>query len=139
MVVSLRKVKREDWDFILKLRNNKESSRNFYDHHIISKKEHYAYLKKQKRNPNFINRIICLDSNDVGYIRILDGDISIMIQKKRSNKGIGTKALRLMEKEAKKVGITKLIGRVMTFNKNSQKIFEKNDYKLHMFWYEKDI
>lgn len=139
MIVSLRKVKRDDWDFILKLRNNKKFRKNFYDQHTISKKEHYAYLKKQKRNPNFINRIICLDSNEVGYIRILEGDISIMVQKKNTSEGVGSEALRLMEKEAKKKGIKKIIGRIMKTNKSSQKIFEKNAYKLLMFWYEKDI
>ena len=101
--VTLRKVLRKDWDFILKLRNSDEFRTNFYNQHIISKKEHYDYLTKQKNNQNFTNWIICYADKDVGCIRILDKDVSIIIDKKFQSKGIGTKALSLIENEAKKL------------------------------------
>jgi len=137
--ISLRKVKKSDWDYILKLRNSKEFRNNFYQKHTISKKEHYDYLKRQESNPDFYNWIICYDNNDAGYIRILANDISIMIEPKFHNKGIGTKAVQLIEKEAKKLGIRKLVGKVMVDNKTSEKIFIKNHYNLLMYWYEKDL
>ena len=62
-----------------------------------------------------------------------------MIHPKYIGKGIGSQALVLVEKEAKKIGLQKLIGRVMIENKSSKKIFEKNNYALKMFWFEKDI
>lgn len=137
--ISLRKVTKKDWDFILQIRNAPEFRSGFYDQHTITKREHYRYLQKQKANPNFVHWIICFGKIDVGYVRILDNDISIMINKEFNSKGIGTKTLRLVEKEAKNLGIKKLVGRIMIHNKASQKIFVKNKYRLLMYWYEKQL
>jgi RimJ/RimL family protein N-acetyltransferase len=137
--VTLRKVDRKDWDFILRLRNMKEYRKNFYEQGIITKKAHYKYLRSQISNNAFLNRIICNDNKDVGYIRILNNDVSIMIDKKHSGKGIGAKALQLIEREAKKSGIKKLVGRIMIHNQSSKKIFVKNNYKLLMYWFEKQL
>lgn len=137
--VSLRQVTKKDWDFILKIRNAPEFRNAFYDQHTITKKKHYQYLQKQKTNPDFVNWIICYGKDDVGYVRILNNDISIMISEKFNSKGIGTKALHLVGREAKKLGIKKLVGRMMVHNKSSQKIFIKNKYKLLMYWYEKQL
>ncbi len=138
-MLKLRKVNEEDWDFILKIRNEEKYRACFYNQEEISQKEHYEYLKKISKNPNFFNWIICDDSKNVGYVRILNEDISIMIDLEFIGKGLGTKALKLTEIEAKKNGIKKLVGRVMIDNEKSKKIFEKNNYKLLMYWYEKDI
>ena len=139
MHISLVEVKKKDWDFILKLRNKKEFRKNFYNQEHITKKEHYRYLKKQEKNPNFFNWLIYYEKSRVGYIRILDNDISIIIDKKYHGKGIGNIALKLLENEARKRGVKKLVGKVMINNKSSKKIFTKNGYKLLMFWLEKDI
>ena len=96
-------------------------------------------MKKQKTNPNFFNWIICYGSHNAGYVRILDNDVSIMLDEKYSNKGIGTIALNLIENEAKNLGLTKLIGKIMIHNKSSKQIFKKNQYKLKMYWFEKEI
>jgi len=137
--VTLRPVAKLDWDFILSLRNKKKFRSNFYEKHHISKKEHYNYLTKQKKNPSFFNWIICYDEQDVGYIRILDNDIGIIIDSKYQQKGIGTMAIKLLEKKAKSLGIKKLVGKIMIENKKSEKIFIKNNFKLKMLWYEKEI
>jgi RimJ/RimL family protein N-acetyltransferase len=110
-----------------------------YTKHKITKLEHYAYLKKQKRNKNFVNWIISLDFRNIGYIRVLDNDVSIMIEKKYHGKGLGTIALTFLEKEAKKLGMKKLVGRVMIDNEKSKKIFLNNEYDLKMYWYEKKL
>ncbi len=137
--ISLRKVLKKDWDFILNLRNNEKYRDFFYNQDKITKSDHYAYMEKQKLNPKFVNWIISYGSNNVGYLRILDNDVSIMLDDKFRNKGIGTTALGLMEIEAKKMGISKLVGKVMVHNKSSKKIFKKNNYKFKMYWFEKDI
>ena len=139
MKVSLRRILKKDWNYILNLRNNDKFRENFYQQHKISKTEHFEYLNKQKSNPNFFNWIICYGKNDVGYIRILDNDVSIMIDEKFHNLDIGSKSLKILEIEAKSLGITKLVGRVMNENKSSKKIFQKNNYKLKMYWFEKEI
>lgn len=139
MKLSLRKVLKKDWDYILELRNNKKFKKNFYEQHEISKKEHYEYLKKQLNNANFFNWIICYGEKNVGYIRILDYDVGIIIDENYQKKGFGREALELLEIESKKIGLKKLVGKIMIDNITSKKIFEKNDFKLKMFWYEKNI
>jgi RimJ/RimL family protein N-acetyltransferase len=139
MKIKLRHVKNFDWDFILKLRNSKKNRLQMYSTTIITKKEHYDYMTKQLLNPHFIHRIICYDKKDVGYIRILENDVSIFLDEKYHGKGIGTKALKLIEKIAKNSNITKLIARIRIENIQSLKIFNKNDYQLKMYWFEKDL
>lgn len=139
MSISLRKVGDSDWDFILSLRNNESFRDNFLDQHTISKQEHYDYLNKQKSNQNFFNWIILYDNQDVGYVRILDNDISIIIDEKFHGKGIGTYAIKLLEKEAKLLGIKRLVGKMMFENKGSEHIFRNNDFELKMLWFEKDL
>jgi RimJ/RimL family protein N-acetyltransferase len=139
LAVSLRKVIKKDWDYILKLRNKEEFRTFFYEQHTISKKEHYAYLRKQKSHPDFFNWIICYGKKDAGYLRISNEDISIIVDEKFQGKGIGTRALQLVENEAKKLGIKKLVGRIMIHNESSKQIFLNNNYKLKMYWYEKNF
>lgn len=139
MEISLRKVIQEDWDFILKLRNENEFKKYFQNQKYIEKNEHYNYLKKQKENPNFFNWIICENSNDVGYVRILNNDVSIMVESSHHGKGVGTNAIKLVEIEAKKLGVSYLVGKMMIFNKKSEKIFLNNGFELKMHWYEKQL
>lgn len=139
MEITIRNVDAQDWDFILSLRNDRNYSKFFYTQEQISKNSHYQYMEKQKTNTKFFNWIICYGKNDVGYVRILNNDVSIMIQKKYHGKGIGVNTLSLIEIEAKKLGIKKLVGRIMIDNISSKRIFEKNNYKLKMYWLEKDI
>ena len=96
-------------------------------------------MKKQKSNPNFHQWIATIEKNDVGYIRILDLDINIMVDKRFQTKGIGTIMLKLVEENAKKIGIKKLKAVVMTGNESSKKIFIKNNYKLRYESFEKEL
>ena len=113
---------------------------NFYHQNKpLIKKEHYIYLKKQKLNPKFFHWIIVKNDKDVGYVRLLNEDVSIIIDKKSQDKKIGTGALELLEIEAKKLEIKKLIALVLINNKKSEKIFVKNEYKLKQLWYEKEL
>jgi len=105
----------------------------------LTKKEHYAYLKKQKTNPKFFNWIISKNKKNVGYVRLLNNDVSIIIDKKYQDMHIGTNALKLLEEEAKNLGLNKLVAMILINNKQSKKIFLKNNYKLKQWWFEKDI
>ena len=105
----------------------------------IEKEEHYEYLDKNEKNHNFHHWMIKVNGKVVGYSRILNEDVGIMIKKEYQSKGIATKALELLENEAKKNNIKKLIALVKIENEESKKIFEKNSYEMKMFWYEKEI
>jgi len=136
--ITLRPAEKKDWDLILDLRNS--SYKFFYKQNKpIPHDEHYKYMENQIKNNNFHQWIILYDNDNAGYVRILDSDVSIMIDKKYQNKGIASVALSLLEKEAKTLGIKKLAAFVVPENQSSEKIFQKNNYTLKMNFFEKDI
>ena len=139
MKINLRDVTEKDWDYILNLRN--QFYVNFFHEQKkpIEKDEHYEYMNKQKSNSKFYQWIATNGEDDVGYIRILDQDINIMVEKKFQTKGIGTVMLNLLEKKALGLGIKKLNAKVLIGNESSKKIFVKNNYKLKMYLFEKEI
>ena len=139
MEIKLINVSEEHWDFILSLRNEFFEHSFYEQKHAISKDEHYEYMKKQTANPNFHQWVAVNDSLPLGYIRILDHDINIMVDKKFQNKGVGTTMLKLVEEKAKKLGLKKLEARVLTENQNSLKLFQKNDFQIKMNQLEKKL
>ena len=96
-------------------------------------------MNKQESNPNFHQWIAFYGKDDVGYIRILDQDINIMVEKKFQSRGIGTIMLDLVEKKALSLGIKKLKAIVIAGNESSKIIFIKNNFKLKMYSFEKEI
>ena len=138
MDLILREVKKDDWDYILELRNDFYS--NFYQQKKpLTKPEHYDFMEKQKSNSNFHQWIIEYKNRMVGYVRILGQDVGIMINKEYQNQGIASESLKQLEKKAQQLGIPKLIAMVKIENESSKKIFLKNDYKLKMYWLEKEL
>ena len=90
MEITLKTVEDKDWDFILDLRNHKQIRKFMTSDKIISKNTHYTYLKNQKLNPKFLNRIIYFENKRVGYVRISGEDVSIFIHPNFQGKGIAT-------------------------------------------------
>ena len=139
MEINLKKCTKDNWDFILNLRNDFYKNSLYIQVKPLTKIEHYEYMEKQSKNPNFYQWIAVMDEEIIGYIRILDNAINIMVSKEYHDQGIGSIMLKLLEIEAKKLGITKLIGLVRIDNKGSEKIFQKNDYQLKLNWFEKEL
>ena len=139
MEINLKKCTKDNWDFILSLRNDFYKNSLYIQVKPLTKTEHYEYMEKQSKNPNFHQWITVMDEEIIGYIRILDNAINIMVSKEYHDQGIGSIMLKLLEIEAKKLGITKLIGLVRIDNKGSEKIFQKNDYQLKLNWFEKEL
>ena len=137
-MIKLIDVEKSDWNLILELRN--DYFKNFYEQKKpLEINEHFDYLEKQSKNPNFYHWIIQYDDKKVGYARILDNDVGIMIKKNFQNKGIASNSLKLVEEKAKLLKILKLKALVKFENHSSKKIFQKNNYKLKMYWLEKEI
>ena len=136
--IELIQVKPDNWDIILDLRNT--FYKMFYKQSKpISKNEHYEYLKSHNDDANFHHWMIKNNEQIVGYVRILQEDVGIMIKEEYQGKGIASRALELVIKEAKTLGISKLIALVKSENIQSRKIFEKNNFEMKMYWYEKEI
>jgi len=80
MNIQLKKALKSDWDFILELRNS--DYQYFYEQNEpIPKDSHYEYMEKHSNDSNFHHWIISIDDDDVGYVRILDVDVGIMVKK----------------------------------------------------------
>ena len=139
MEIKLREVCKEDWDYILQLRNSFFKDDFLEQQKVLTKKEHYEYMEKQKSNTNFYQWISFEGKKNVGYIRLLEDDVSVIVDQKFQNKGIGTIMLALMEKEAKKIGLKKIKALVRKNNFSSEKIFLKNNYQLKILMFEKEI
>lgn len=138
MNIILKKAERKDWDFILELRNDFYS--NFSEQKKpLTKEEHYEYMEKQKLNPQFHHWIIEYQKENTGYVRILGQDVGIMVKKEFHNKGIASEGLKLIEKKAKELNISKLVAMVKIKNETSKNIFLKNNYKLTMYKFEKEL
>lgn len=138
MVIILRKVSNVDWNYVLNLRN--KFFKSFYkQNRPILQEEHYAYMEKQTSNSKFFQWIICNDNKDVGYVRILDFDVSIMIDDEFQGLGYSSAALKLVEKEAKKIGLEKLTALVKVDNPQSKHLFENNNFTLKSNHYEKKL
>jgi len=139
MEIKLKEVCKEDWDYILQLRNSFFKDDFLEQQKVLTKKEHYEYMEKQKSNTNFYQWISFDGKKNVGYIRLLEDDVSVIVDQKFQNKGIGTIMLALMEKEAKKIGLKKIKALVRKNNFSSEKIFLKNNYQLKILTFEKEI
>lgn len=138
MNVNLIPVLQSNWDFILNLRND---FYNYFDHQTepLTKTKHYEYLEHQKNNPKFSHWMITFNDQVVGYVRLLGFDVGIMLKKDFQNKGIASNALHLVEIEAKKLGLIKLIAKIRIDNISSRKIFEKNNYDMKFYWLERKL
>ena len=139
MEIKLKEVCKEDWDYILQLRNSFFKNDFLEQQKVLTKKEHYEYMEKQKSNTNFYQWVSFDGEKNVGYIRLLEDDVSVIVDQKFQNKGIGTIMLALMEKEAKKIGLKKIKALVRKNNFSSEKIFLKNNYQLKILMFEKEI
>ena len=135
----LRKVTNTDWDIIYKIRNNEKIRKFMLNNKPFDMKDHYNYLKNQEKNPNFFNWMIIFEDNEVGYVRILDLDVSIMIKNEFQGKGFGTIALELLEEEARKIGLEKLKAKILVDNHSSEAIFLKNGFIKNKSIFEKKI
>jgi RimJ/RimL family protein N-acetyltransferase len=94
-------------------------------------------MKTQIKNKKFRQWIIIDHKLDIGYIRILEEDVSVLLKKEFQGKGFGTKALRKLEKQSELP--KKLIGEIKANNISSIKTFEKAGYKLKTLVFEKNV
>ncbi len=112
MNIEIREVLETDWDFILKIRNQKSSLVDFHDTSIVSNETHYKYMKKLRENTETFQWIIVFEGKDVGYIKIIETELGSNMLDGFRRKGIGTYAYKLVFEEARKKGLKKLTATV---------------------------
>lgn len=110
LTVSLRSVKKSDWQFILEIRNQKEVRMACHDTTIIEYTTHEKYMQKLENDPNCYHWIVKLDDEDVGYVKLINGEFGYMVKDGYRGKGIGKKIFSLVFEEAKKRKMKSLHG-----------------------------
>jgi len=127
--VSLRHVTRDDWRFILSLRNQNSVRTTCHDTSKINYSDHMLYMESLEKNSNAYHWIVTFDKMDVGYIKIIDLEFGSSIKDGYQGMGIGTKAYSLVFKEAKKLGLSKLTASVKIDRLTPLKFEEKTGWK----------
>jgi len=127
--VSLRHVTRDDWRFILSLRNQNSVRTTCHDTSKINYSDHVIYMESLGKNSNVYHWIVTFDEMDVGYIKIIDLEFGSSIKDGYQGMGIGTKAYSLVFKEAKKLGLSKLTASVKIDRLTPLKFEEKTGWK----------
>lgn len=115
----------------------------FYKHEQIelNKNKNINVIKELINNSNFGNIIlICLDGKTIGYListfgySIEYGGKVVLIdefyiQQEFRNQGIGTEALKYVEKKLKALGIKTIHLQVKNFNPSAKKLYLKNGFQ----------
>ncbi len=117
--LKLKKIKKSDWKYILELRNKQR--KHFFQDEIISLDEHLKYMEKNSRNPYFIAWIIKKNGINLGYVRLLNGELSIVLDEQYQGQGFGTIALNLGIKKCE----GKLTALIRTDNLASYNLYTK--------------
>ena len=110
MTVTLRSVSKDDWDFILTIRNDESVRDASYDTSIISKSDHFEYMKKINNDSKCYQWIITNDDENIGYVKLIHGDFGYVIKKEFRGKGFGTLLYKAVFSELKKIGIKRIFG-----------------------------
>jgi len=115
------------WEFVRKLRLDKNNLNGFIKNDYITKKEQTSYMKRYSKN----YKICLLDSLPVGFVGEINQDIRVCVDHKFKNMGIGTFMIKEFVKSNKNV-----YAKIKTDNKSSIKLFESCGFKLKYYIYE---
>lgn len=121
--MKLELVKNEEkyFEFIRLMRTHPNNTQGFLEQVQITKEQQVNYMKKFKNN-----YWICLnESEPVGFVGEIDGDIRFAVDPTMKNKGIG----KFMINELIKI-TTDVYSKVLIGNISSQKVFESCGFKL---------
>ena len=141
--VNLRPVEKKDYRKIFEWRNEPEVRRGMFITRRISWREHKGFWDNLLKNKNRFAFVIELAGQDLGAVR-LDraggvAEVDIFVSSKYQGRGIGTNAIKEVEKKAKELNIDKLIAKVKPGNKPSIKMFENCGFKLKRLYYEVEV
>ena len=122
----LRKANVDDCDFVFKLRNSWGVRRQSWNINSISREEHIEFWKKNFLNYWIITRVT--DDKPIGFVRIIDGEVSIAIDSHYRNEGYGSKAIEILMDICPEMMAT-----VKLSNNKSLAFFLRNDFKIKGF------
>jgi len=149
MNLFLRKANIMDCDLLFNWANDEDVRKNSFNQSKILYENHVIWFKNTIELNKCIIFILYSYNTPVGQVRIdIEGNCGIIdysIDKMNRGKGYGVEILHILEKTIinEKISIIKLIGNVKYNNIKSQRVFEKNNYKMILeeeyFLYSKEI
>ena len=119
-----------DFKFIASLYNNPKNNR-----YLRTRKTNFKEVKKRIAIPNRKMYILVADNKKIGYFNLqiaVDGKevrFGIIIDKPFQGWGYGKQAMRLIEKEAKKLGAKRLRLEVYKRNARAIRLYRKSGFK----------
>ena len=125
MDVKHRFVTPNDWLFVLEIRNEDDVRNASFNTDLIKPNTHIEYMKRLEMMDDVYQRIITYDGNDVGYVKVIDNDVSYMIKKDFRGKGIMKNSFMIVFEDLKKLGKTKVKASIKADNYSSLKLVEK--------------
>jgi RimJ/RimL family protein N-acetyltransferase len=147
--VKLKVVTQEDWNFILKIRNEADVRYASFNTESINSENHFLYMKKLATRDNVYQRIITFEGNDAGYFKVIDDEVSYMLKKEFRGKGIMIESFKIAFEDLKKLGIKKLKASIKVDNYSSVKLVEKlgfsvcdsiyKENKIYSYIFEKNL
>ena len=138
MIVKLRLVTKNDWNLILKIRNEDDVRFACYDTSIIDYETHAKYMEMLEHDPNSHQWIIVCDDVDIGQAKIDRGVMGYMITKEYTGKGIWSQAFPLVIELAKRLNFKKLNGTVKYGMDKQLTIAKKLGFKTTKIVYKND-
>ena len=121
--------KYEFFEFIRKLRNNREVNKGFVERDEISLVSHLEYMKKYGKN-----YFICLkNKTPVGYVGVIEGDIRVAVSPEFQGSGAGTFMIKkIIEKNPNS------FAKIKVENNKSISLFKKCNFKIKYYILEID-
>jgi len=120
----------EDFQFIADLWSEPKNNKFMFTHRITAQE-----AKDRIKDKNSFTYIVEVDGKKVGNLNLRgipddkSGRLGIIIDYRYQSKGYGREAMKLLEKEAKKLGIKKLRLEVFASNKVAVNLYKKMGYK----------
>ena len=144
MTLTLRPVKKKDYETILEWRNDPDVRINSLTQHIISIDEHIEYWNDFLKNETNFAFIAIHDNNDIGVLKLKNIDkttyeIDIFLSKSYRNRGLGSQILKIAKEVTLQKGIKKLIAKIKYGNEASKKAFEKVGFSPKLIYYEAEV
>lgn len=129
--ISFKDVNISDSKFLYDLLKNRDPITNISHKKMPTFKEHKEFINSHPYTKWYI---ILFKKRKAGSIYLSKQDeIGIFIKKEFQNMELGTKSLNLL---MKKIPRKRYLANVSPQNKNSQKFFKNNDFKLIQYTYE---
>lgn len=119
-----------DCKFIVSLYNNPKNNR-----YLWTRKTNFKEVKKRIALPNRKMYILVADNKKIGYFNLqiavsgTEVKFGIIINKPFQSKGYGRQAMKLIEQEAKRLGVKKISLEVFEKNIRAVRLYKKAGYK----------